>query len=47
MYPKLNIDGQMFPTWVMANFKEYQLSPIISIDGEDPCKPKTTEKTKL
>ena len=34
-YINLKINGRMFPTWVMANFKDYKLPEIIQ--GTDPC----------
>lgn len=37
-YVNLQINGRLFPTWVLHNFKEYQLDPIIIKEGQDPCK---------
>lgn len=36
-YVNLQINGRLFPTWILHNFKEYQLDPIV-LDGKDPCK---------
>ena len=36
----LNVNGRIFPTWVMMNFKKYQLPEIFRKDGEDPCNKK-------
>ena len=49
LYPNFKINGRIFPTWIMHNFKKYKLPEIIRIEGEDPCK-KTdaiTGSTKL
>lgn len=35
-YISLTFNGRLFPTWIMANFKKYKLSKIIS-SGQDPC----------
>jgi superfamily II DNA or RNA helicase len=43
-YVNFKINGRMFPTWVMANFKKYKLPPIIIKEGEDPC---ITSENKL
>lgn len=46
-YINFKINGRLFPTWVMANFKKYKLPPIIRTAGEDPCKLKKGEKFEL
>ena len=46
-YIDLKINGRLFPTWIMANFKRYQLPEIIRKEGEDPCKVETEEKLEL
>jgi len=46
-YVDLKVNGRLFPTWVMANFKKYKLPPIIRADGEDPCQMKSGEKMEL
>lgn len=35
-YINLKLNGRLFPTWILANFKRYKL-PEILIDGSDPC----------
>ena len=34
-YIDLKINGKLFPSWILANFKDYQLPEIIR--GSDPC----------
>jgi superfamily II DNA or RNA helicase len=34
-YVNLKINGKMFPTWIMANFKKFKLPEILQ--GTDPC----------
>ncbi len=36
-YIDFKINGRLFPTWVMANFKKFKLPEIITKDDEDPC----------
>lgn len=36
-YVNLTTSGRIFPFWVLKNFKEYKLPPIIRKDNEDPC----------
>lgn len=36
-YVDLKINGRLFPSWVLANFKEYKL-PEIVMSNDDPCK---------
>jgi SNF2 family DNA or RNA helicase len=36
-YIDLKVNGRLFPTWVMHNFKKYRLPPIVHSKGEDPC----------
>ena len=43
-YINFKINGRLFPTWMMANFKKYKLPEIITKDDEDPCK---TTRTKF
>jgi superfamily II DNA or RNA helicase len=43
--PKIN--GRLFPSWVLANFKSYKLPEIIRQDDEDPCAPKGSHKLEL
>ena len=42
-YIDLKINGRLFPSWVMANFKDYKLPEIKRKDGEDPCNVKTSD----
>lgn len=47
-YVDLKINGRLFPSWVLANFKEYKLPKILINTGEDPCNTKTASgKAKL
>ncbi len=43
-YVDLKINGRLFPSWILLNFKEYKLPQSIRIEGDDPC---TKTKTKL
>lgn len=36
-YIDLKINGRLFPSWVMANFKKYKLDEVFKRVGEDPC----------
>jgi superfamily II DNA or RNA helicase len=36
----LEINGKLFPSWVLLNFKKYQLPEIKREKGEDPCNEK-------
>lgn len=40
-YINLKINGRLFPSWVLLNFKKYKLPEILQVDGDDPCKRKT------
>jgi hypothetical protein len=33
-----NVNGRLFPSWILANFRKYKLPEIIKKEGEDPCK---------
>jgi hypothetical protein len=33
----LEMNGRLFPLWVLKNFKNYELPEILRKDGEDPC----------
>ena len=47
-YTDLKINGRLFPSWVLANFKSYKLPEIVSTPGEDPCaKPVVEGKFEL
>lgn len=43
-YIDLKSNGRLFPSWILANFKDYKLPEIIRIPGEDPCKETGTDK---
>src|SRR5690606_6644236 len=47
-YIDLKTNGRLFPTWILANFKEYQLPEIIR-GTSDPCnvKNENTSATEL
>ena len=45
-YVDFSINGRLFPTWIMANFKKYTLPPLIKSSTIDPCKQTSNEKTK-
>lgn len=36
-YVNLQINGRLFPTWILHNFKRYKLPEIIVTEGQDPC----------
>ena len=36
----LEINGRLFPSWVLLNFKDYELPEIFRKEGEDPCNEK-------
>jgi superfamily II DNA or RNA helicase len=42
-YIDLKINGRLFPSWVVSNFKEYKLDEI-ALGDEDPCTIKDTKK---
>lgn len=47
-YVDLKINGRLFPTWVMANFKKYKLEEVFKKTSDDPCNEKTdTGELKL
>lgn len=33
----LNVNGRLFPHWIVKNFKKFYLPEIIRKEGEDPC----------
>jgi superfamily II DNA or RNA helicase len=37
-YVDLTINGRLFPSWILANFKKYKLPDVVRTAGEDPCK---------
>ena len=36
----LEINGKLFPSWLLLNFKDYELPEILRKDGDDPCNEK-------
>lgn len=36
-YINFGINGRLFPLYILHNFKQYKLKPIVKIEGEDPC----------
>lgn len=42
-YVDLLVNGRLFPTWLMANFKQYKLAEIF-VGADDPCSTKKTTK---
>ncbi len=42
-YIDFKINGRLFPTWVLANFKKFKLPEIITKDDEDPCDTKSSK----
>ena len=36
----LEVNGKLFPSWVLLNFKKYQLPEIVREKGQDPCNEK-------
>ena len=45
-YIDLKINGRLFPTWVLANFKKYKLPEYID-DGSDPCRKPSDKEQKM
>jgi hypothetical protein len=42
-YVDLKINGRLFPSWVLSNFRKYKIPEVIVKGDEDPC----ARKTKL
>lgn len=42
-YIDLKINGRLFPSWILANFKDYMLPEIVKT-GDDPCNIRNTRK---
>src|SRR5689334_2768679 len=36
-YVDLTVNGRIFPSWILKNFKQYKMPEIIRKEGEDPC----------
>ena len=37
-YINLKVNGRLFPSWLLLNFKKYKLPEVLQIEGDDPCK---------
>ncbi|VVU94736.1 hypothetical protein CPAV1605_461 [seawater metagenome] len=46
-YVDLTVNGRLFPSWVLLNFKKYKLPEIFRKPGEDPCSVKTKNGLRL
>ncbi|MEM3062152.1 MAG: DEAD/DEAH box helicase family protein [Nitrososphaerota archaeon] len=40
-YVDLKVNGRIFPSWILKNFRQYKLPPILRGENEDPCNVKT------
>ena len=40
-YVDLKMNGRLFPSWILLNFKDYKLPPTLRVTDDDPCKRKT------
>jgi superfamily II DNA or RNA helicase len=40
----LEINGRLFPSWVLLNFKSYELPEILRKEGDDPCNEKVKKE---
>lgn len=47
MAVELKINGRLFPSYILANFKKFKLSEITKNPDEDPCALKKGQKTEL
>jgi len=43
-YINFQVNGKLFPSWILLNFKKYQLPEYIQKEGEDPCRMTKTKK---
>uniref|UniRef100_A0A6C0AD50 Helicase C-terminal domain-containing protein n=1 Tax=viral metagenome TaxID=1070528 RepID=A0A6C0AD50_9ZZZZ len=46
-YIDVKINGRLFPTWVLANFRKYKLAEIVREEGKDPCNIKTKRELRV
>lgn len=46
-YIDFKLNGVLFPSWVLANFKKHKLPEIIQNDNVDPCQSKKKSKLEL
>lgn len=37
-YVNLKVNGRLFPSWLLLNFKKYKLPETLQVEGDDPCK---------
>ena len=40
----LETNGRLFPSWLLLNFKKYELPEILRQEGEDPCNEKIVKE---
>ena len=45
-YVDLKINGRLFPTWLLANFKKYKLPELLANSNIDPCDKSTNVSMK-
>ena len=45
-YIDFKINGKLFPTWILANFKNFKLPEVFISDKIDPCSKKEEEKIR-
>ncbi|MBA42860.1 MAG: hypothetical protein CMF62_02485 [Magnetococcales bacterium] len=45
-YIDLKINGRLFPSWIMANYKKYKIPPLMRKDDDDPCNRKTKNELR-
>jgi len=43
-YVDLQINGKLFPSWILANFKAYKLDNLVFDPNDDPCNKKVEQK---
>ena len=43
-YINFQVNGKLFPSWILLNFKKYQLPKYIQKENEDPCRMTKTKK---
>ena len=46
-YVDLTVNGRLFPSWVLLNFKKYKLPEVFRKPGEDPCSVKVKQGLRL
>ncbi len=45
-YIDFKVNGRLFPSWILANFKKYKLPEIIKKAGDDPCNVKIKDELR-